>query len=232
MAYLLDALVILILGLSVWRGWRRGLVRTLVLLAGCVLALLLAGWFSAPLAERAYDGFVGPRLEQSLVEQVQEAGELQVEIGLRSLFGDRAEGLVHYLTEQGIPESVTIGLDDLSEEGIRTAAAPAMQQVVRPAVCGVLTVVAALLLFLLLLLVVDLLARLLDQVFKLPVLKQVNRIGGFAVGALQGVLWAMVFSAVVRVGVDCGLFGTLVTGDTVNTTVLTSLLLEYNPLIG
>lgn len=230
-AYILDALVILILGLSVWHGKKRGLVRMLVLLVGCVAALFLAGRFSAPIADWAYDTLVEPPIERSLVTQVQNAGETHVEIGLRSVLGDRAEGLVHYLTEQGIPESVTIGLPDLSEESILEATAPAMEEIVRPAVCGLLTAVAALILFLALLLVVELLARIVDGVFKLPLLKQVNQIGGVAVGVLQGVLWAMVFTTLLRVGVDCGLFGTLVTGETLNATTLTALLLQYNPLV-
>jgi hypothetical protein len=79
--------------------------------------------------------------------------------------------------------------------------------------------------------VVELLARIVNGVFKLPLLKQVNQIGGVAVGVLQGVLWTMVFTTLLRVGVDCGLFGTLVTGETLNATTLTVLLLQYNPLV-
>lgn len=224
MAYLLDALVILILIFSIWRGGRRGLVRTAVVLVGCVAAALIASWISGPLAGGAYDSWIEPRLEQSLVETAQESGLPQLEIQLTSLISGEEGALSRYLEGQGIPASITIGFDDLSEEGVRAAIAPALQNVLRPAVVGLLSGAVALLLFLVLLLAVFFLARLVDQVFKLPGLKQLNRVGGWLVGALQGVFWGLVFAAVVRLCADCGLFGTLITPETVDSSLLLSYL--------
>lgn len=222
MAYLLDGLTILILVFSVWRGGRRGMVHTVLMLVGCVVAAVLAGRFSAPVAARAYDAFVEPRVEQSLVAHVQEEELRQMEIPLSSLLGDAAEPLSPYLLELGVPESVTVGFDDLSEEGIRASLSPAMREMVRPTAVSLLTAAARLLLFLLLLLVVILLVWLVDRVFRLPGLKQVNRVGGWVVGALQGVFWVIVFAVAVRLGAACGLFGSLITVETVERTWLLS----------
>lgn len=222
MAYLLDALVILILIFCVWHGGRRGLVRTVTMLVGGVLAALVALWFSGPLATGVYDTWAAPRLEQSLVDKAAEANAPQVEIQLASLFGGEDGALSRYLEDQGIPASITIGFEDMSEEGIRAAIAPALQDVVRPAAISLLSMALMLLLFLLLMVAVTLLARLVDNVFKLPGLKQLNRVGGLLTGALQGVLWSLVFAVAVRFCADCGLFGSVVTAETVDSSLLVS----------
>ena len=221
MAYLLDALVILIVAFCVWRGFKHGLIRTLVMLVGFVVAALIAGQLSGPIAGGVYDGLIGPNMEDTLVENAVAAGETRVEVNIASMFGDNAT-LQKYFEDLGLATSVTIGFDDLSEQSVRAAVQPAMQQVLRPAMVHILTVVATVLLFVLLLVVVCLLSRLLDKVFKLPLLRQLNQIGGLAAGVLQGVFWAIVFAVLVRFLADCGALGSVLTVQSVEQSWLAS----------
>lgn len=227
MAYILDALVILILVFCVWRGYKHGLIRTLVMLVGFVLAAFVAGRLSGPIAGGVYDGVIGPHMEETLVSKALVAGNTQVEVGLDSLFGDN-EAIAAYFADLGLQSSVIIGFDDLSEETVRAAVQPAMTQVVRPAVVHIMTVLFTLLLFVILLVAVFLLSRFLDAVFKLPLLKQLNQFGGLAAGVLQGVFWALVFAAVVRFVADCGALGSVLTVETVEQTWLTTKLASWN----
>ena len=220
MAYILDAAVILILILSIWHGRKKGSVHTIIMLVGCVAALFLAGRLSTPVAEKVYDAFVAPRVEQSLVEKVQAAGTDSVTVDLAALTGGGT--LSNYLKAAGLPETVSVGFPDLSEEGIRDTLAPTIETYVRPPVTGLLTAATAILLFLVLFLLAFLLAKAADVIFKLPVLKQLNRATGAIIGALQGVVWVLVFVAVVRLLADWQLFGTVLTPDTVKDTYILS----------
>ena len=227
MAYLLDALDILILIFCVWRGFKQGLIRTAVMLVGFLAAALIAGQLSGPIAAGVYDGMIAPGMEDTLVEQVVAAGETQVEIRLSSLLGDN-ETVEAYLADLGLATSITLGFDDLSESAVRQGVQPAMQQVVRPAVVQILSAVVTVLLFLVLLIAVCLLARLLDKVFQLPLLRQLNRFGGLFAGVLQGVFWAMIFAVLVRFVADCGVLGSVLTVEAVEASALTSRLAGWN----
>ncbi len=222
MAYALDIVAILILVFCVFRGARRGLVRTVLMLVGCLVAALAAYFLSAPVADFAYDTFIEARVEQSLVERAQAAGAMQMEIPVASVLGERAAPVADYLVAHGVPQTVTVGFDDLSREGILYAAGPALRDVVRPALVGVLTALATVVLFFVMLLLWRLLVRLIDRVFRLPVLNQLNRIGGCVVGALVGIFWMMAFAAAVRLGAECGWFGSFVTAETVEQSFLVS----------
>ena len=222
MAYALDIVAILILAFCVFRGARRGFVRTILMLVGCLVAALAAYWLSEPVANWTYDTFVAARVEQSLVDQAQKAGAMQMEIPAASVLGEHAAPVAAYLVAHGVPETITIGFDDLSRESILRAAEPALNRVVRPALVGVLAALATVVLFLALLLVWRLLVRLIDRVFRLPGLNQLNRIGGCVAGGLVGVFWMMAFAAAVRLGAECGWFGSLITAETVEQSILVS----------
>lgn len=227
MAYLLDGLVILILAFCVWRGYKHGLIRTAVMLVGFLAAALIAGQLSGPIAGGVYDGIIGPNMEDTLVEQVVTAGETQVEVNISTLLGDN-EAVQSYLKDLGLATSITLGFDDLSEPAVRETVQPAMQTVVRPAMVQILSAVVTVLLFFLLLIVVCLLARLLDKVFQLPLLRQLNQFGGLAAGVLQGVFWAMVFAVLVRFVADCGVLGSVLTVEAVEKSTLTAKLAGWN----
>lgn len=227
MAYILDIVVILILLFCIWRGWRHGLIRTLVMLVGFVLAAFLAGQISTPVAGGVYRAVLEPRVEQMLVNSVTATGETQVEVGLEDVFGEE-HVLNTYFEDLGLPTSFAIGMEDLSEEAVHAALAPVMEQVIEPALIHLLSMVASLLLFVVLLVVVFLLSRLLDAVFKLPLLKQLNQFGGLAAGVLQGVFWTLIFAAVAQFLADCGTLGETLTTEMIEQTWITARLAKWN----
>ena len=48
MTIVLDILILLVIGIGIWRGYKHGLVRTLIRLVGCILALVVAALLSRP----------------------------------------------------------------------------------------------------------------------------------------------------------------------------------------
>ena len=227
MAYVLDIAVILIVAFCVWHGWRHGLVRTAVMLVGFILAAFVAAQIAAPAAKGIYSTVVAPRVEAAITARVEEVGESEITVGLDTLFGEES-GIIPYFESMGWDTAVTVPLGDRSEEAIREAVIPAVRQVLEPVLIYLIEAVVSFLLFIVLLIAVFLISRLLDAVFKLPVLKQLNQFGGLAAGLLQGVFWAMVFTAVLQFAIGCGWLGTVVTLDTVKESLLVSKLANWN----
>ena len=226
MAYVLDAAVILIVGLCVWHGWRRGFIRSAVMLVGFAAAAFLAVRFCTPVAAWIYETAVSPYVEQAVVEYVRGFEGPQVTIGPDVLFGE-GSAIGAYFATMGWETTVQLSLSDLSEEAVREAVRPVIAQVLQPIVMYLLKAVVALLGFLVLLVLVCLLSRLLDKVFTLPVLKQINTAGGITVGLLQGAFWVFVFAALLQLLVSCGLFGTAITAETLNSTYIVSILVNW-----
>lgn len=227
MAYLLDGLVILILAFCIWRGVKRGLVRTAVLLVGFVLAALVAANLSTPLATAIYDKGISPRLEQTLTEKAAETDAPKLEVPLSSVLG---KGVSDYLAKYGVQESFSLDLTG-SEEQVQAGIREVLQNVVRPVVIKFTAVLCTVVLFLILLVVVVLLAGLLDKIFKLPLLRQANRVGGFLLGVLQGVFWAVVFATLADFLAGVDVLPALLTPDAVSHTALVSRISVLNWLM-
>lgn len=219
MAYLLDGLVILIVALCVFVGVKKGLIRSAVMLVGFMLAAVLAGQFCTPVATKVYDKALEPRLRQVLEQRLEEEATADIlEFTPAGLF-DPDSAAAKYLESLGLNKTVTIDLSDaVSEDSIKAV----MTNVVRPALLPLLSLLTAFLLFLILLLIVWILSRLIDKIFKLPVLKQFNAAGGAVVGVLQGALWAAVFATLAALAANGGLLGAALTSDTVEATYLVS----------
>lgn len=230
MAYVLDIAVILIVVLCVWRGWRHGLIRTATMLVGFVLAAFVATQVATPVAKGIYDTVVAPRVEAAMTARVEELGENEITVGLETLFGEESK-IVPYFEDMGWDTAVTVSLGDRSEAAIQSAVTPAIEQVLQPVLIYLIEALVSLVLFVVLLIVVHLLSRLLDALFKLPLLKQLNQVGGLAAGFLQGVFWTLIFTAVLQLAIGCGWLGTTITLETVEQSVLASKLIRWNWLL-
>ncbi len=227
MAYILDIVVILIVAFCVWRGWHHGLIRTAVMLVGFALAAFIAAQAATPLANGIYDTAVAPRVETAVAARAEETVGNEITVGLDTLFGEDTM-LIPYFESMGWDTAVRVPLGDRSETVIAQAIKPAVEQVLQPVLVYLIEAVVSLLIFVVLLIAVFLLSRLLDAIFRLPLLKQLNRFGGLAAGFLQGVFWALIFTAVLQLAVGCGWFGTAVTSDTVEQSLLVSKLSNWN----
>ena len=60
MAYVLDALLIVLFALCVYLGWRRGLIKTASGLIALAAAVAVSVLLSGPVAELVYDKAVEP----------------------------------------------------------------------------------------------------------------------------------------------------------------------------
>ena len=88
MNYVFDGLLVVLVALCVWAGWRRGFVRTVSGLLALIAAVLVAAVFSGPIAKAVYESAVEPKVTAALAEQIEGdvlPSEEQLDTALESL---------------------------------------------------------------------------------------------------------------------------------------------------
>lgn len=169
---IIDLVILGILLIFVIAGTVRGLVESIVNVAGTIIALiaaaLLAGLFAPPVTDWLYPHFQDRVLNKLNLEA----------LGLGNLEGGAT------------PLS---GLFPTLSENIQSMVEAAAKSVF----AGTARVILFLLLFIVCILIVKLISGLLERVFELPVLKSFNRLGGALFGLIEGMLiiYVIVFAA-------------------------------------
>ena len=187
---IMDAIVVIVLMVTVIYGAKRGLLQSLAGLVIVALALagagIAAGTFTEPIAE-----FVTPIVETKVTEKIETAIEEQLGEVEWSLFeenGADSNQIGMLLELLGLDREVREALTERAEAVVwdtgATVASAVVQSVVRTVIHGVLFV----LVFLLLLILLKVLFGAMNLVLKLPGLRGLNALGGAAIGLVEGVL--------------------------------------------
>lgn len=184
MEYLIyDGVVVAVLALFVWLGWRRGLLLSLCGLAAAAAAFLGAGFLADTLDEPVANA-LAPKLESAIEESVAPhyddngpGGAVDALREDKGLFGWCADAV-----ETAVEENALLPLSEL----VSTAAQSLAQQVSHSLIFA--------LAFLALYILLTLLLHALDLVAKLPGLHFCNGLGGGVIGLAKGGL--IVFVAV------------------------------------
>lgn len=179
--YLADAVIVVIFLLFIILGVKRGFVRSVLDLVGTLAAMLVSMWFSGIAAQWVFSTF----LQESLTRQIAEA--LQA-----APAADAAEAVLSVVPEilRGGLEAFGITSDAINQAvaGTSGQAAAAVVAVLSPMVVSVLRGLFALVLFVFLLVIFRILSGVVCRIFRLPVLRQLDKGLGILLGVAQAAL--------------------------------------------
>lgn len=231
MAYILDAIILVIVLLSLWNGHRRGFVLSLSRLAAFVLAIVVAFCLSGAVAGFLYDHTLAPSIQKSLTDNMAAAGNT-IESGLNQAVETLPAFIRNVLTNQGTSDGA--GLLNLAggSGDAATVAATLTTGAIRTAVMPLLRVLCFLVLFILAMIVARLLLRVLDGVVKLPLLKQMNKTLGLVAGAVSGLLGALIAVSLLQVVAAMSSPTALINQALLEQTYIVKFLIHINPLGG
>lgn len=224
MGIFLDVLVVLVFGLSVFLGWKNGLVKSLTGLVSFAVAIAVASWLSTPIANWVFDSAVAPAITASIVD-VQDTATQSAINSADEMLATLPEGMRTLLTSVGIDIDETLA-DQLNANSVGTLAERLVNDVFKPMVVSIFRVVAMLLLFVVTSLVMSVVMWIVDKAFKLPVLQETNRVLGVIPGAVNGVLGMLL--AVTVMQLLCSL-DVLITQDALQSTLIVNWLGNINP---
>jgi len=226
MTIILDSIVLVTLAYCTWKGWRRGLIMSV---AG-ILALFIAFWGSNILAER-----YSPTFEDALRPFIGGVVDSSVDSIMDSAQSTYTGSLL-------TSEVQSISKNALGQLGILTSAADAIVKQIRGSaiqtadqlksrlidilvqkLAYVITLTVA---FVLILIAITIISNILNVVVSLPVLKQLNGIGGLAFGFFKGILFVLAIGWVLRFA------GFAIPEKTIESTILMKIFVNHNLLTG
>lgn len=198
MPYVLDGLIAVVIVVCVVRGAKKGFIRAAFGILTFLIAAVLAFMFYVPFSEFVISTPAGQSVEQNLYDSVYKvvAGNAEKQIagapydeavspGSGQLPSNTTEGLLGSIN---IPKFMFQSVFAQSDFLMRTAQLTVAEAVSRSLTGAFMKILAGILLFLLLLIVIWLLRVVLEMIFRLPLLKEVNRLAGFLAGLVNGVL--------------------------------------------
>lgn len=179
--YLADAIIVVIFLLFIILGVKRGFVRSVLDLVGTLAAMLVSMWFSGIAAQWFFSTFLQESLTRQIAEALQSAPA-----------ADAAEAVLSVVPEilRGGLEAFGITSDAINQAvaGTSGQAAEAVVAVLAPMVVSALRGLFALVLFIFLLVIFRILSGVVCRIFRLPVLRQLDKGLGILLGVAQAAL--------------------------------------------
>lgn len=202
---ILDLVLIAIVAVCVFFGAKRGLFRTLADLAAYLVALIGASWLANVFTAQ-------------VMEHLRPVLESQVSQSITDYLTALTENSGYSGILKGLLDTLTAGdtIDDIANVAVDVLA----DTVLHNMAYMLLFVVA----FVLLVVALKLVIRIVDSALKLPVLHQMNTLGGVLAGALKGVLLVLL---VLWLNEQTGL---LVTPQALEASVVAPILLQLLPV--
>ena len=215
MNYLLIG-VVLFFVLVTANGFRKGLLRSVLFFGTTILALILTSGCYQFVGKgiKEYTG-ISEKIEQSIEDSLKIKTEEQQNV-------KRVEQ-TKKIEEMNLPEGIKNALIENNNKDIYEALGVAgfYEYIASYLANMVVNGIAYFITFILSGIIIHLLLRVLDFITEIPILKEINQIGGLLLGAIEGIIGIWIFFLIVT------LFGSTTFGETMYAYINDSVLLTY-----
>lgn len=229
MGYILDGVVIAVCLICVLVGVQRGFIRSAVHFLGSVIAACLASVLGGAVAQWLFDTLFRGAMVEKINETLQSLGAENAVAAIQQVLDSLPDFLVRAMEEAGVTVSRISG--EITNQS--SQAAGMIADYLAPVFVGFLKVLAVIVLFFLLMTLVRLLAHLVGNMFRLPILGQIDGLLGGVFGFLLALLAVWVVVAAVTVFIPVLDTATRYQVDQVlGQSMIAKLFMQSNPLKG
>ncbi len=201
MSWTLDIIIVLIIGLTIYFAAKNGFVKTAISASSFIIAIALTAAFATPLAEVIKQTPVADSIRTSTEEKIADI-LLDGSFDVDNLLDGESEEFNNLLSLAGIDSnSLTDWYEDKVVSGIEEATARLAEKIAEPIIHTIAMAVAIVAIYIGTRIVLMIVSFILDQIFRLPVLKAFNKLGGIIVGVVL---------ALIRVCLFCFIAGLLI----------------------
>lgn len=223
MGYILDGIILLICLLCVLVGVKKGFIHSVVRFLGSIIAALLASAMGGAIAQWLFDTMFRDAMVEKINASLQALGSDNAAAAAGQVLSSLPDFLVRALEEAGVTlETVSHAINSQT-----SGAAGMVVDYLSPVFVNFLKVLAVIVLFFLFMTLVRLLAALVSDLLRLPILKELDGILGGVFGFLMALVsvWVVVAGITVfmpmldsssQQQVQAMLDGSLLTGVLVN----------------
>lgn len=190
MSIIIDIVVVALIAVFAFIGYKKGLVKTLLNFAGVFIALFAAFCISGPLSSFVFNTFVSDKIENGVNKAVVNASAETVSDAVAAV-PDYIENAAKAL---GINIEKVISDENIGEGSsfAQNVAETVTQKVARPIITKLIAVIIFVVLFILFRILIKIIAKALNLVTKLPGINLANRTFGAVIGLAEGVLIAYI----------------------------------------
>lgn len=190
MGIVVDILIVLIIGLCVFMGYKKGLARCLLKLVTTLIALFIA--------IALYRPFVNFVVNNTIIdENIQLSLEKVMNNGIEERKSEQDTDLVK--EDSGVPKPIAEYLNSNFKDSVQQKQEEAVISVARGAALLIVNIACFILIYVIVKIILKILSILIDIVSKLPVIRQFNEVGGLIYGLLQGVFIILLLMTAVAI---------------------------------
>ncbi len=229
MPYVIDIALLVIFVLIVVRSAKKGFGKIVLDLAATVLSFLAAYLFSRPAAEFLYEKFVRKMIEKSVADKLTASSAANSLKQVQEVVSGLPDTLIAFSKSMGISIDKLVNSLTKADLSAGNIASSVTETVIRPVAIVMMAAVCSLIIFIVASIVLGLLTRLINKVFKLPVLKGANKSLGACLGVVKGIVFILVICTALYYlsGITNG-----VVKDAIKESRVVSLVNDVNPVIG
>jgi uncharacterized membrane protein required for colicin V production len=218
MSIIFDVLTVIIIIAIIWSSAKKGLVRSVIELAGYIASLIVAAVLSIPVGNWIYLHLLKTFFDN------QAAGYIS------SLTGGAREAFGQFLTQYNLSSDLLSGAAKSSGDALNGAVMSGVGAIGQIVGRGIAFVI----IFLVCMILVRIIARLANIINRLPVIRGVNKFGGALIGVVKAALVMFVLCTIIAFMIP--LFAVQknppFTNTTINNTYLFKYIYQVNPVKG
>ena len=181
-ALILDAVLLIIIVLTMLRYYKRGFAAGVIHLVGNLISLVFAWFFSGRVSPAVFENFFKSGLITKTATTIQQQGG----VNLQSILWD-LEGIL----PQSFLDEITASTQGLFESGAPDLAETVVENVIAPLIVPIITVAVFFVTYALCRLLVTFVVAMLENVNKIPLLGGVNQSLGLVTGLVAGAINAL-----------------------------------------
>ncbi len=204
MGIVVDLIIVLIVGLCVFIGYKKGLTKCLLKLLTAFIAIIVAVVFYKSLADfvvqsTTIDENIQLSLEKVINTSKEESQEASNEEETDSTQTDNKEEKILISEDSGIPKPIINYLNNNVNQSVQSKKEEAISTVSRSATIIIVNIACFIIIYILTKIVLKIFVVLTDIVTRLPLIKQFNEIGGLLYGLIEGVFIIFIVMTVISV---------------------------------
>lgn len=213
MGIVVDLIIILILGLCIFSGYKRGLAKCLLKLCTSILAIIIAIVLYKP--------FVNFIVENTTIDD-------NIQMSFEKIINQNTENEeINVVSEDsGIPAPIAEFLNKNVGNTINENKQTAVTNVSRSAAILIVNVVGIIIIFIIAKILLKIFAVFIDIASKLPIIKQCNELGGLIYGFIEGVI--IIFLILTIISVITPLIGNYTISELVLSSTLGKMMYNNN----
>ena len=201
---ILDLLIVAGIALSIFFGWKNGMVHGLLTLAGMILAIIVASEIGDVASGWIIEEVIRPAAHTAIEQRILELDPKDFFISpledltrvIDAIEFDLVREKAHeLLSTVNLPTEPLYGS---AQETLLSISSNVVDTVLRGPVKDVISAIICTLCFALFSIALRPVIWMIEQAFKLPLLRQINQIGGLISGAARGILLVLIAVWVLR----------------------------------